>query len=165
MIQNRHPGAKGERNFLVPRRAARYNGRNTMETDEVSVVGRDFSDREVDRVPSRPWFLIFASVLLAVLAAWTGIQYKRSAQREQRLRAELKQVYLEAENLRSVATQWRERAILIERQTSALTVERDRLTRRIRQLEAELAAPMGRRGGRPPAGRAVNLRRAPDRGR
>jgi len=101
----------------------------------------------------RPWGLIAASLLLAVLALWTGVQYARSAAREQRLLAELKQVYLDAESLRSVATQWQERAMLFGQQTSALTAERDRLAKRLRELEAELAALKGRRGGRAPTSR------------
>lgn len=119
-----------------------------MESDEVSVVAREFSDRELDGAPARPWALIVASVLLAVLAAWTGIQYKRGADREVQLRAELKQVYLEAESLRSVATQWRERAIVMERQATGLRGERDGLAKRVKELEGELAALRGRRGDR-----------------
>lgn len=124
-----------------------------MELDEVPVVARELADRELDRAPSRPWALIVASLILAVLAAWTGIQYKRSADRELGLRAELKQVYLEAESLRSVASQWRERAILIERQLTALRGERDGLAKRVKELEGELATPGGRRGSRTPASR------------
>jgi predicted nucleic acid-binding Zn-ribbon protein len=101
----------------------------------------------------RRWGLITTSLLLAVLVAWAGTQYARSTERERRLRAELKQVYLDAESLRSVATQWQERAMLLEQQTAALAAERDALTKRLRDLEAELAPLKGRRGARPPARR------------
>lgn len=117
------------------------------------VEGRARHDSELDRMPRRPWALIIASLLLAALAAWTGIQYMRGAARERRLQAELKEIYQEAETLRSVATQWRERAMFREQQTSALTVERDALSKRIREVEAELAALKGRRGGSAPARR------------
>lgn len=95
--------------------------------------------------PGRPWGLIVVGLLLAGLAAWAGVQSIRSAAQEQRLRAELKQVYLDAESLRSVATQWQERSLLFEQQAAALTAERDALARRIKELEAELAALKGRR--------------------
>ncbi len=124
-----------------------------MESREAPRTGRALHASHAGRTAGRPWGLIAASLLLAVLAVWTGIQYTRSAAREQRLLAELKQVYLHAESLRSVATQWQERAMLFEQQTSALTAERDRLARQLRDLEAELAALKGRRGGRAPARR------------
>lgn len=103
--------------------------------------------------PGRPWGLIVVSLLLAGLAAWAGIQSIRSAAQEQRLRAELKQVYLDAESLRSVATQWQERAMLLEQQAAALTTEREGLAKRIKELETELAALKGPRGSRAPTRR------------
>jgi len=109
------------------------------------VVRREFADREATRIPGRPWVLVAASLLLAALAMWTGAQYKRSAGRELRLRDELRQVYLEAENLRSVATQWRERAMLLEQEASALTIERDGLAKRLGRAEAELTTLRVRR--------------------
>lgn len=108
-------------------------------------VRRAFAGRAATRMPSRPWVLIVASLLLAALAMWTGVQYKRSAGRELRLREELKQVYQEAESLRTVASQWRERAILYEQQAAALTAERSGLARRLGSAEAELAALRARR--------------------
>ena len=117
------------------------------------MAGRGFSDRETERAPGRPWALIVASVLLALIAAWTGVQYTRSADRERRLQAELRQIYQEAETLRSVATQWRDRAMLLQQQASALRLERDALTKRIGEVEAELAGLRGRRGSPPPARR------------
>jgi hypothetical protein len=97
-------------------------------------------DLDEDARPRRPWLLIVASLLFAALAAWTGVQWKQGADRETKLRAELKQVYLEAENLRTVATQWQARAILLRQQAAALTVERDGLAKRLGSAEAELAA-------------------------
>lgn len=124
-----------------------------MQTGEVPVAGHEVPDRNADRLPGRPWLLITASLLLAALAAWAGVQYRSGAEREQRLRAELKQVYLEAERLRSVAIQWQERARLLEQQASALTVERDGLAQRLERVEAELASLKGRRSGRGPVRR------------
>lgn len=104
------------------------------------MMEHELPDRDAGPVPGRPWLLIVASLLLAVLATWAGMQYKRAADREQRLRAELKQVYLEAENLRTVATQWQARAMLLRQQAAALTVERDGLAKRLGSAETELAA-------------------------
>lgn len=108
-------------------------------------LGRELPDRDAGPVPGRPWLLVIASLLLAALATWTGMQYKQSAEREQQLRTELKQLYLEAENLRSVATQWQERALLLKQQAAALTVERDGLAKRLASVEAELGAVRTRR--------------------
>jgi uncharacterized protein HemX len=102
--------------------------------------------RQGAHAPGRPWLLIIASLLLAGLALWTGVQYRRSAEREQRLRAEIKQVYLEAETLRSAVAQLRERATLLKQQADALTVERDGLASRLEKVEAELASLKARRG-------------------
>lgn len=137
IIQNRHRGAKGAgKSFALAARPA-----TILIT--VNTGGRS----------GRRWGLIPASLLLAALAAWAGAQYVRSTERERRLRAELKQVYLDAESLRSVATQWQERAMLLEQQTTALAGERDGLAKRLRDLEAELATLKGRRGARTPARR------------
>lgn len=102
--------------------------------------------RHAERAPGRPWLLIIASLLLAALALWSGVQYRRSAERAQQLRAEIKQVYAEAEKLRSAAAQWRDRATALKEQNAALTVERDGLANRLEKLEAELAALKPRRG-------------------
>lgn len=76
--------------------------------------------------PRRPWLLVVASLLLAGLTAWTGFQWRQGAHREVRLRAELKQVYLEAEQLRAQAVQSQQRAFLLQKQ--------------IEQLESQLQA-------------------------
>lgn len=117
------------------------------------VAKHESSGRNAAPARGRPWRLIIASLVLAALAAWAGVQYTRSVEREQRLRAELRQVYLEAGNLRSEVNRWRERAMLLQQQASALTVERDGLAERLGALEAELAALKARRGSRAPAPR------------
>ncbi len=88
--------------------------------------------------PRRPWLLIIASLLLAALATWTGFQWKKGADQEMKLRAELKQVYLEAEQLRAQAAQSQQRVSLLEKQVMALSAEREATTKRIEELEAEL---------------------------
>lgn len=120
---------------------------------QVPVADHEPSGRSAAPAPGRPWVLIIASLLLAALAAWMGVQYKRSLEREQRLRTELRQVYLEAGNLRSEIIRWRERAMFLQQQASALTVERDGLAEQLGALEAELAALKARRGSRAPAPR------------
>src|SRR3972149_2844632 len=46
-----------------------------------------------DERPRRPWLLIIASLLLAVIAAWTGVQWKQARDQEGKLRGEEKQGY------------------------------------------------------------------------
>ena len=117
---------------------------------QVPVAEHEPPGRNAAPAPGRPWLLIIVSLVLAALAAWAGVQYTRSVEREQRLLAELRRVYLEAENLRSEVNRWRERAMLLQQQASALTVERDGLAEQLGALEAELAALKARRGSRAP---------------
>ena len=101
--------------------------------------------------PPRPWLLIIASLLLAGLATWTGFQWKKGADQEGKLRTELKQVYLEAEQLRVQAVQSQQRVSLLERQVMALSAEREATTKRLEELEAELSVAKARLSGRRPA--------------
>ncbi|MFQ5897244.1 MAG: hypothetical protein ACE5JN_03265 [Candidatus Methylomirabilia bacterium] len=73
-----------------------------------------------DHAPDRPWLLIVASLVLALMAAGAGIAWRHGVARERQLRAELRQVYEEAEMLRTYAVQWQERAEFLEKQLSAL---------------------------------------------
>lgn len=115
---------------------------------------RDFADERGRRVrdeldegvrPRRPWLLIIASILLAGLATWSGFQSKRGAEQEAMLRAELRQVYQEAEQLRTQAAQSQQRVALLEKQVAALTAEREAATKRLEELEAALARLQGRK--------------------
>ncbi len=101
--------------------------------------------------PRRPWLLIIASLLLAAIAAWTGAQWKQAKDQEGKLRAELRQVYLEAEQLRAQASQSQQRVSLLEKQVMALSAEREGTTKRLEELEAELSAAKARLGGKKPA--------------
>ena len=100
--------------------------------------------------PRRPWLLIIASLLLAVIAAWTGYQWKQAKDQEVRLKAELNKVYHEAEQLRAEAAQSQQRVSLLEKQIMALSGEREATTKRLEELEAELSAAKARLGGRKP---------------
>jgi uncharacterized protein HemX len=100
--------------------------------------------------PRRPWLLIVASLLLAAIAVWTGFQWKQGKDQEVKLRAEVKQVYLEAEQLRALASQSQQRVSLLEKQVMALSAEREATTKRLEELEAELSAAKARLGGRKP---------------
>jgi hypothetical protein len=101
--------------------------------------------------PRRPWLLIVLSPILALLALWAGFQWRNGLVREDQLRAELKQVYLEAETLRLQAAQAQQKGTLLERQMTELGEEKAELTKQLAELEARLKAPKGRRPA--PSGR------------
>src|SRR3989337_2605217 len=82
------------------------------------------------RRPRRAWPLIRALLLVAVIAAWAGVQWKQARDQEVKLRAEMKQVYLEAEQLRAQAAQSQQRVSLLEKQVMALSAEREATTKR-----------------------------------
>ncbi|MFQ5830782.1 MAG: hypothetical protein ACE5JD_16745 [Candidatus Methylomirabilia bacterium] len=113
---------------------------------------REVADREF--VPmGRPWLLVVASLFLALLSVGTGVAWRRGVEREKQLRAELRQVYREAETLRSYVVQWQDRAEFLERQLSALSRERESLRKQLGSLEpaprASRARPRGRRRSAP----------------
>ena len=111
--------------------------------------------------PERPWLLIVLALVLAALAALAGVQWKLAVDREEKLKAETRLVYKETEELRTRAAQAQQRLLLLEQQLSALTSERDGLTKRVTQLEDELQKT--RRGAKPavkkPAAAAAPQRR------
>ncbi len=69
--------------------------------------------------PRRPWFLMAAALLLAVLSAVLWVKWKDARTRADRLQAELEQVYVEAETLRTQATGAQQRIIQLERELRA----------------------------------------------
>lgn len=109
---------------------------------------REPADQEYAPVAGRPWLLIVASLFLALLAAGTGVAWRRGVEREKQLRVELRQVYREAETLRSYVVQWQDRAEFLERQVSALAGDREALRRQLDALEAEPRASTARSGTR-----------------
>ena len=62
----------------------------------------------------RPWFLVAAALLLVILVAVVWGKWSESRTEAQALRAELKQVYFEAEAIRTQADQAQQRAALAE---------------------------------------------------
>jgi hypothetical protein len=107
-------------------------------------------EAEESLVPRRPWLLIILSPILAILALWAGTQWKSGVDREDRLRAELKQVYLEAETLRLQAAQAQQKGTLLEQQVVELVSEKEKVAKRLAELEAQLKGSKGRRPAAPP---------------
>ena len=66
--------------------------------------------------PQRPWLLIAAALLLAVLSTVLWGKWKDSRTRADQLQAELKQVYAEAESLRTQANRAQQRITQLEKE-------------------------------------------------
>lgn len=96
---------------------------------------------------SLPWLLVAASVLLLVITLYLFFgAYLPVRQRVGRLEAELKDVYAREAVLQTrLAQQEKTQSMRQQQQTTTLTAERDRLVRRIDELERELAAFRARR--------------------
>jgi hypothetical protein len=67
----------------------------------------------------RPWALIAASLLLALLSTILWAKWRDSRTRAERFQAELRQVYAEAEALRTEATRAKERIARLEQELRA----------------------------------------------
>jgi cell division protein FtsB len=65
--------------------------------------------------PRRPWLLIVAALLLAVLSTVLWVKWEESRVQAERLQAEIKQVYAETEALRTQATRAQQRVTQLER--------------------------------------------------
>ena len=93
-----------------------------------------------------PWFLVAASVLLAVLLAYTLFAgYLPAKQRHVRLERELKDLYAREAELQTRLAQSEQRHAVRDRELSGVTAERDAMMRRVEELERELATARGRR--------------------
>lgn len=105
------------------------------------------SEPVTDVVRARlPWTVVGASVLLALLLAYTlFVAYLPAKSRVARLELELKDLYAREADLQSRAAQNEKRHALREQQLSAVSAERDALARRLEELERELAAARARR--------------------
>lgn len=101
----------------------------------------------VDRPRAQlPWLLVSASVLLLVIVLYVFFgAYLPAKQRLARLEAELKEVYAREAQLQTRLAQQEKTYALREQQATALTAERDQLTKRIEELERELAGRARRR--------------------
>lgn len=66
--------------------------------------------------PRRPWLLIVAALLLAVLSTVLWAKWEESRVRAERLQAEIKQVYSETEALRTREARAQQRVQQLERQ-------------------------------------------------
>jgi septal ring factor EnvC (AmiA/AmiB activator) len=88
-----------------------------------------------------PWLLVAASALLLVIVLFLFFgAYLPGRQQLARLEAELQAVYAREAQLQSQLEQHKKAQALREQQGTSLTAERDALTRRIEELEKELAA-------------------------
>jgi septal ring factor EnvC (AmiA/AmiB activator) len=95
-------------------------------------------DRPRGRVP---WLLVAGSTMLVVLLLYVFFAaYLPAKQRIARLEAEIKDVYAREAALQTQLAQHEQRVVARERQTQALTAERDALARRLETLQRELAA-------------------------
>jgi hypothetical protein len=103
------------------------------------------AQEDEDLTSRRPWLLIILSPILALLALWAGIEWRNGLDREYRLRAELKQVYLEAETLRLQNAQTQQKGILLQQQVQRLAGEKEEMARRLAELEAQFKGSIGRR--------------------
>src|SRR5262245_55643554 len=68
---------------------------------------------------SRPWLLIVAALLFAVLSAILWAKWRDSRDRADQLQAEIKQAYAEAEALRLKAATAEQRIVQLERELKA----------------------------------------------
>jgi F0F1-type ATP synthase membrane subunit b/b' len=91
--------------------------------------------------PRRPWLLIAASLLLVVLVGVVWAKWNESKNENAQLRAEVKDVYREAETLRSQAVAAEERVRLLEREVRSLRAEREELLQRLAAASGEPPAP------------------------
>ena len=93
-----------------------------------------------------PWLLVAASVLLAVLLAYTlFVGYLPSKRRVASLERELRQLYAREAELHTKVAQNEQRHAIREQQLIAVSAERDALARRLEDLERQLAVARGQR--------------------
>jgi septal ring factor EnvC (AmiA/AmiB activator) len=91
-----------------------------------------------------PWLLVAASVLLALLLAYTLFgAYLPARRRVASLERELKDVYAREAELQTKVAKNEQSHALREQQLLAVTAERAALARRMEELENELAIARG----------------------
>ena len=93
-----------------------------------------------------PWLLVAASVLLALLLAYTLFgAYLPAKRRVNSLERELREVYAREAELQTKVARSDQSQALREQQLIAVSAERDALARRLEELERELAGARGRK--------------------
>ena len=101
------------------------------------------ADRRRGRLP---WLIVTGSGLLTVLLLYVLFgAYLPATQRVASLEAELKDVYAREAALQTKLGQQEQRYGLRDQQMTALAAERESLTRRLAELQRELAAARSRR--------------------
>ena len=98
-------------------------------------------DVELRDQPRRPWALIIASLLLAVLVVILWFRWTETRVQTTRLRAELKEVYAEAEKHRLEVAQAQQKLSVLEAQVASLRAERDEAVSRLAAASAPKAKP------------------------
>jgi len=88
------------------------------QTADAASLGRH---RMIAMRTRRPWTLIAAALLLAVLSVVLWMKWRDSRTRSDQLQAELQQVYAEAESLRTQAIRAQQRATQLERDLRLLS--------------------------------------------
>ena len=74
--------------------------------------------------PARPWLLIVAALLFALLSAILWAKWRDSRDRADQLQAEIKQAYVEAEVLRTKAAAAEQRIAQLEREVKTASASR-----------------------------------------
>jgi hypothetical protein len=93
-------------------------GGDRMEEMELEPRGMEFVRTR------RPWALIIASLLLVVLVAVLWAKWSETRSENDRLRAELKVLYMEAEAIRTQAALAQQRIIMLEKQLGLARTQR-----------------------------------------
>jgi hypothetical protein len=89
-----------------------------MRPDGMALPGAPATTARVARriKPRRPWMLIASCLLLVGLSVTLWGKWVENRERADRLAAELKKVYVEAEKLRTEAALAKQRVVQLERQ-------------------------------------------------
>ena len=88
------------------------------DTDSADAL-HEFARRTMCAPPRRPWLLIAAALLLAVLSTLLWVRWRDTRTRVDQLQVELRQVYAEAETLRTQAARAQQRIAQLERELRA----------------------------------------------
>ena len=101
---------------MAAARPAPMLGSKAMKPDSIDSPSPITRRGLVSSRPGRPWLLIVAALLLAVLSSVLWVKWEESRVQAERLQAEIKQVYAETEALRTQAARAQQRVTQLERQ-------------------------------------------------